>query len=135
MRDGKGAFLAALSKQVSIDVTPVVAETIAALHAVMWCIEQGFKRVVFEGDSLQVVNEVNSIHPCDSLYGHLIEDIKTGIQTLDVAIFSHVEREANGAAHELAVDARTHVTDTIRWTTIPPSICGIVRREEVSPSL
>jgi ribonuclease HI len=94
MRDGKGSFLAALSKQVSIDVTPVVAEIIAALHAVMWCIEQGFKRVVFEGDSLQVVNEVNSIHPCDSLYGHLIEDIKTGIQTLDVAIFSHVKREA-----------------------------------------
>jgi ribonuclease HI len=113
----------------------VVAETIAALHAVMWSIEQGFKRVVFEGDSLQVVNEVNSIHPCDSLYGHLIEDIKTGIQTLDVAIFSHVKREANSAAHELAVDARTHVIDTIRWTTIPPSICGIVRREEVSPSL
>jgi hypothetical protein len=72
---------------------------------------------------LQVVKEVNSINPCDSLHGHLIEDIKTGIWTFNVVLFSHVKREANGAAHELAVDARTHVIDTITWTTIPPSIC------------
>jgi ribonuclease HI len=104
------------------------------LHNI-WCKEHGFTRVSFVGDSLQVVKEVNSIHPCDNLHGHLIEEIKTSIQTLGLVLFSHVKREANCAAHELAVGARTHVIDTIRWNTIPPSICGIVRREEVSPSL
>lgn len=134
VRDEKGFFLAALSKQLRIDVSPVVAETLAALHAVMFCIEQGYSKAWFEGDALQVVKEVNSEFPCDTMHGHLIEAIKDGLQGLHQIRFTHVKREANDVAHELAVGARTHVIDTIRWTSIPPCISGIVRREELHPS-
>jgi hypothetical protein len=68
--------------------------------------------VSFEGDSLQVVNEVNTSNPCQSLHGHFIEDIKEGICSLEQVSFIHVSREANEAAHTLAVEARSHVTDT-----------------------
>jgi hypothetical protein len=135
IRNDKGMFLAALSKRVQIEVRPVVAETLTALHAVLFCVEMGYSEAWFEGDALQVVNEVNSTKPCDSMHGHLVEAIKKGLQGLNRLLFTHVQRELNVAAHELAVAARTHVMDTIRWTSIPPCICGIVRREEISPSL
>ena len=116
-----------------IEVEPVVAESFAALHAVIFCLELGYSKAWFEGDALQVVNEVNSMMPSDSLHSHLIKDIKEGLQGLNQMLFTHAKREANLAAHELAVGARTHVIDIIRWNSIPPCICGIVRREEIHP--
>jgi hypothetical protein len=38
-RDDKGRFLAAVSKQERLVMEPVVAETLAALNAVLWCQE------------------------------------------------------------------------------------------------
>jgi hypothetical protein len=114
IRNDKGMFLAALSKRVQIEVRPVVAETLTALHAVLFCVEMGYSEAWFEGDALQVVNEVNSAKPCDSMHGHLVEAIKKGLQGLNRLLFTHVQRELNVAAHELAVAARTHVMDTIR---------------------
>lgn len=46
-RDDKGIFLAVLSKQLLIKVNPVVAETLVALHAVLFCKEQGYLTVIF----------------------------------------------------------------------------------------
>ncbi|XP_059429170.1 uncharacterized protein LOC132162980 [Corylus avellana] len=134
-RDEKGSFLAALSKQMRTDISPVGAEIYAALHAVQFCIEQCYSKAWFEGDALQVVKEVNSELPCESMHGHLTEAIKEHLQGLNQAILTHTRREANAAAHELAVEARTHVIDTVRWTSIPPCICCIVRREESLSSL
>lgn len=62
---------------------------------------------------MQIVNVVNMEFHCNSMYGHLVDDIKNGLQGLDHASFTHVRRAANVAAHELAIEARTHVTDTI----------------------
>jgi hypothetical protein len=103
-----------VSKQESIEVEPVVAETFAALTAIIVCLEQNFQDVIFEGDALQVVKEVNSDKHCSSYYGHLVEDVKQGLKRLKSAKFSHVRRSANVSAHELAMVARTHVTDVIR---------------------
>jgi hypothetical protein len=74
-----------------------------------------------------VVNVVNTQNPCGSNYGHLIEDIKEGLQKLSSTRFIHVRRNANTVAHTLAVEARTHVMGTTRWNFLPPSICVIVR--------
>jgi hypothetical protein len=118
-RDDKGTFLAALSKQLLIKVNLVVAATLAALHEVLFCKEQGYLTAIFEGDTLQVVKDVNLENLSNNMHGHIIEDIKAGIQTLNQVCFTHAKREANAITHELAVGARTHVIDTIRWTSIP----------------
>jgi hypothetical protein len=128
-RDEKGKFLTAISKQESIEVELVVTETFAALTAITMCLEQNFQDVIFEGDALQVVKEVNSDKHCNNYYGHLVEDVKHGLKRLKSAKFSHVRHSANVAAHELAMLARTHVTDVIRWNILPPNISGIVQRE------
>ncbi|XP_059446627.1 uncharacterized protein LOC132178194 [Corylus avellana] len=107
---------------------------LAALYAVTFCREEGYRSTIFEGDALQVVNDVNSTNQCQSMHGHLIEDIKVALQALNQACFTHAKREANAAAHALAVGARNHVIDTMRWSSIPSCIYGIVRREESFPS-
>jgi hypothetical protein len=38
-RDCRGVFLAAFSQQLNYDVSPVIAEALAAVHAVVFCIE------------------------------------------------------------------------------------------------
>jgi ribonuclease HI len=128
-RDDKGCFLAAVSKQERIKAEPVVAETLAAFNAILLCEEHNFQDVILEGDALQVVKEVNSDKHCSSYFGHLVEDVKNGLRSLNSAKFSHVRRSANVVAHELALLASTHVTDVIRWNVLPPNISGIVHRE------
>ena len=128
-QDEKGNFLATVSKQERIEVELKVAEMLVAINAIIWCQEQNFQDVIFEGDALQVVKEVNSNRHCSSYYGHLVEDVKHGLRRLKSAKFSHVCHSANVVAHELATLARTHVTDVIRWNFLPPSISGIVQRE------
>jgi hypothetical protein len=91
-RDETGKFVAAVSKKERVAVEPVVAETLAALSAIQWCQEQSFQDVIFEGDALQVVKEVNSDRPCSSYYGHLVEDVKVGLRRLNSTRFCHVRR-------------------------------------------
>jgi ribonuclease HI len=128
-RDEKGKFVGAVSKKERIAVEPVVAETLAALFAILWCQEQNYHDVILEGDALQVVNAVNNDRQCSSYYGHLVEDVKLGLRRLNCTKFCHVRHSANAAAHELAFLARTHVTEVINWNFLPPCISDIVQRE------
>jgi hypothetical protein len=75
---------------------------------------------------MQVVNLINSEKPCNCGYGHLVEDIQEGSRSLGEIRFQHVRRTSNKVAHELALLARTHVTN-MRWMSIPTCIGGIVR--------
>jgi hypothetical protein len=113
-RDFRKVFLAAFSQQQNIDASPVGAEALATVHTAVFCLEQGYTKVSFEGDSLRIVNEVNTSNPCQSSNVHFIEEIKERIRSLEQVLFIHVSREANGAAHTLAVEARSHVTDNNR---------------------
>jgi hypothetical protein len=68
---------------------------------------------------------INSDKPCKNGYGHLVEDIREVSRSLGETRIQHVWRTANKAAHELALLARTHVTN-MRWYSIPSCISGIV---------
>jgi ribonuclease HI len=130
VRDERGEFVEAETNYRKMQVEPVVAETLAALQALNLCTERGYQSVIMEGDALQVINLINSVEPCNSGYGHLVEDIRAGSRRVGGIRFQHVRRTANKAAHELAVLARTRVTN-MRWTSIPSCVSGIVRDERL----
>jgi hypothetical protein len=46
-RDGRGSFLAAATKVLFLEVDPVVAESLAATHALILCHELGVQQVIF----------------------------------------------------------------------------------------
>jgi ribonuclease HI len=130
VRDGKGDFVVAETKFMRMHAEPVVAEILAATQALNLCNEKGYQRVIMEGDALQVIDMINSVEPCNSGYGHLVEDIRARNRCVGGIHFQHVRRKANKAAHELAVLARTRVTN-MRWMSIPSCVSGIVRDESL----
>ncbi|XP_059428671.1 uncharacterized protein LOC132162451 [Corylus avellana] len=131
-RDATGQFLAACGIKTKIIEDPTVAEAYAALHAVLFAKKMGFENVMFEGDALAVVKAINADGICESSYGHFVEDVKSFRREFTRASFIHVLRGANSAAHTLAKEACTHVTNIHWWHYIPPCIGDIVRKEETT---
>lgn len=69
-RDGAGRFLSDCSIKKWMMVLPIVAKVVAAFHTMLFAKEKGFMHVIFEGDALTIVNDMNSNHPCESSHGH-----------------------------------------------------------------
>jgi len=51
--------------------------------------------------------------PNKSIYEHLVEGIKFGMQSFRTSNLVHVKKDANSAAHGLTREVVTHVVDTI----------------------
>jgi hypothetical protein len=60
-------------------VDSVTTKTMAAIQGMFLGKERGAKGIILEGDANQIVMVVNSSQPCNSIYGHLIEDIQEGM--------------------------------------------------------
>jgi ribonuclease HI len=129
VRDCEGFVLVARSTTFFLAIDPTMAEAWAALQAVLFCKELGFFYICFEGDSLQVVKESSTNLGNMSRYGHILEGIKSGLQSFRSANIVYVKREANSAAHGLARAAVTHIVDSIWMEEIHPQIYDIVIRE------
>jgi hypothetical protein len=81
-----------------------------------FCKEIGFTRIVLEGDTLQIVREINSESPQLSRYGHPVDDIRKILSSLCYFQVVHIKKNANEAAHDLAKE------------TIPCHRFNLVRR-------
>jgi ribonuclease HI len=125
--------LGAKSKCFSLAVDAKIAEAMAAIYAVLFCKEVGFLDVIFEGDALQVVREMNSKPPYASRIGHYVESFQQERVGLRYSTFAHAYREANGVAHALARYAISCKIDNVWLEDIPPFILAIVTRELVVP--
>jgi hypothetical protein len=104
-RNCAGNFLGAkcIHQQISVDLK--LPEAMAALNAVLFSKEVGrFLNVMFEGDALQVVFEINSDPPFLNRVGHFIESIHLELGLLRSSCFAFIPREANSIAHTLAKD-------------------------------
>jgi hypothetical protein len=93
---------------------PEVAESIAARRAVPFCEELGFHSVVFEGDSLNAVNALNSHTPCWRTCGSTVEDTRDRLLQLHTWSVQYVRREANQVAHFLTKHALS-VNQDVVW--------------------
>jgi ribonuclease HI len=70
-RNADGRFIGVWGERMKTSVTPMTAEALAALHAVIFARDKGYEDVIFEGDALQVVSAVNSNNPCETNFGTL----------------------------------------------------------------
>ena len=57
--------------------------------------------MVIEGDSLQVIQAIIDTRPVQTLYGHIIDEIKL-LSSIFTCSFLHVNRKGNMLAHVLA---------------------------------
>lgn len=93
-RDYTGHIIAALSQKIRSPHSVEMVEALACNQALVFVQELSLSQVVFEGDSLQIVQAVNSQGACLTLCGHVIEEIQCLRRGLLFSCFQHVKREA-----------------------------------------
>jgi ribonuclease HI len=128
--DDHGRVHAAVSKTLDTFHEPVLGESFAALHAVEFCRDLGLREVIFEGDSLQVVNMIRDHEESWSRFGQVVADIKTVLGSFRRCDFQHVRRAQNNAAHGLAKESVREVIDRVWMEEIPICILDTVFSEQ-----
>ncbi|KAL0001482.1 hypothetical protein SO802_015263 [Lithocarpus litseifolius] len=98
------------------------AEVMACQKAIEFSMEAGFARLIIEGDSLNVINNLSDSAKNRSLLGHIYDDIKSQLRGMHVLSFIWVKRCGNVVAHSLAKHAR-NLNDNMYWIkdTPPPA--------------
>jgi ribonuclease HI len=132
-RDNNGNVLGSKSLTKKVVTAPKLVEAMIAYEAVVFCKEVGFYEIILEGDAQQVVNDVNSRTPNHDVAGHFVEGIIMEMQGLREVSISHVGRDANNVAHQLAKDASTKEIDYVWLEDCPNFILHAVLREISSP--
>ncbi|KAF5468409.1 hypothetical protein F2P56_012561 [Juglans regia] len=88
IRDWSGPFTATLRSPSNSFPDPTLGEALATLRAVQFGTEMGLRNVIFEGDSLLVVNGINSLAEDWSSEGLIYQDIKLLLSNYSSCHFS-----------------------------------------------
>ncbi|OMO82140.1 hypothetical protein COLO4_23207 [Corchorus olitorius] len=100
-RDEDGQVLGAIAGQIVMVADAFSAECLAAIKAVNWAKDMGFRQVEIEGDALSIIRKVNAVVPDFSPIGPYIADLKFLSSLFISCIFLHVRRDGNAVAHAL----------------------------------
>ncbi|KAK9029055.1 hypothetical protein V6N11_026180 [Hibiscus sabdariffa] len=106
-RDNAGNIVASCVVPFNNVVDVLVVESFACFQAVRYAKDLGFRRVIFEGDSLNVVKKINEGMLDRSVIAPIIYDICVAAMDFESVSFTFVRRDANRAVHTLARDYRT----------------------------
>lgn len=83
---------------------PLLAEAIAALQAVLFFHDWGFRNIILEGDSSQVVQGLKSSEENGTSIGMILVDARSLLANFDAWAGQH-GRNNNKTAHALGKDA------------------------------
>ncbi|KAK9271754.1 hypothetical protein L1049_002117 [Liquidambar formosana] len=72
------------------------------------------RSIVVEGDSVEVIDALNSAASLVNSFGLLVEDIHNASRLFNEVTFSHVQREVNEVAHGLVRHER-NIKDFCVW--------------------
>ncbi|XP_075659226.1 uncharacterized protein LOC142629127 [Castanea sativa] len=120
IRDNNGVALASCSEKIHQAYKPKEVEVLAALRAVSFVLELGFRNAILEGDSLDLIKALKSAECSLSPIGLLIDDVKRVANNFVRLFYSHVKRNSNRVAHSLAKNA-LRIPDFQVWMEDVPS--------------
>ena len=115
VRDWRGETIGALSTSVPTAQTVVKLEALACRQAMLFAVELGLQDVVFEGDSLQVIQTLNLDGTDHLTYGHIFKDIRIQVAALSSFEFIFNTRHCNIVADALAKKVK-NCRETRIWT-------------------
>ena len=102
IRDNYGAVLASCSESIFQAYEAGVTEALAARKALSFAHELGFQNVILEGDALHLIQALKSQEQNLCPLGLLVEDVKIYSNHFQRVLYSHVKRNGNCVAHDLA---------------------------------
>ncbi|KAF5468835.1 hypothetical protein F2P56_012951 [Juglans regia] len=129
IRDHQGLVIGALRANRLLRGSAFDVEAYRLLLASVFYKEIGVRQFCLEGDSKQVVDQLNQDSSNWSIGGCLISDAKTILNSAAVWSISHVYREANMAAHRLAKTAFECTEDVYDIEICPSCILHVVTKE------
>ena len=118
VRDSQGLFLHAASRVVNGLFQVGELETLGLREALSWIKQLGFERVIFEIDSLQVLQALQNRVADFSAFGVLIKDCLSLLQGEHYFSVAFTKRQNNVATHILARNAIRHA-DFMVWNDPP----------------
>ena len=95
-------MLASCSEKIHQAYKPEEVEALAALKAVSFALELGFRSAILEGDSLGLIKALKSTECSLSPTGLLVDDVKRVANSFERLLYSHVKRNDNRVIHSLA---------------------------------
>ncbi|MBA0701815.1 hypothetical protein Goari_027351, partial [Gossypium aridum] len=101
LRDQRGNVIASKIACHESIPSPFAAEAVACTVAMKLCLDLGLRILEVEGDSLTVIKKAKSNEDDRSEISAYIEDMKKMTKDFQVCTFKHVQRSANGVAHQL----------------------------------
>ena len=116
--DSQGLFLHAASRVVNGLFQVRELETLGLREALSWIKQLGFERVIFEIDSLQVVQALQNRVADFSEFGALIKDCLSFLQGEHYFSVAFTKRQNNVVAHILTRNAIRHA-DFMVWNDPP----------------
>ena len=131
IRDNNVAMLASCSEKIHQAYNPEEVEVLAALKAVSFALELGFRSAILEGESLGLIKALKSAECSLSPTGLLIDDVKRVANSFVQLLYSHVKRNGNRIAHSLAKNA-LRIPDFQVWMEdVPSHIVSILQLDVV----
>ena len=100
-------------------------ETLACRRAVTFALEVGIQDVTFEGDSLTMIQAINSGGASEAPYDNLIEDILVSVSSFSSIVFEHVKRTCNRVVDALAKKAKFGDVFQAWMGDLPPNIAPL----------
>lgn len=93
VRNWEGEMVASLCMPKKLINDPVMAEIVALDRAMELSLEIGLEHVIFEGDALAVIKDVQNIEECQFWQGQIIEEITASFQGRQVVGVSSIYKE------------------------------------------
>lgn len=100
---------------------PLESEAKATEVGIMFAREVGIRDVLFEGDSLVLINAIHGLNEVDPSVQNVVRGILQSVQGFCTFAFSHTKRQGNAPAHSLAQHA-VNVEDSLVWLKESPYI-------------
>ena len=119
--------MGALSSSIPMAVADLKA--LACLKVVQFALELGLTRVVFEGDSIVIINALP--HGVDDMasFGNILDNIRMHFAVFQFVEFVYVNRSCNTVADALAKKAKSDVGVQVWLNDLPADIASLVLRD------
>ena len=125
IRNRSGEVVAAMSECIPLPNSIVEVEAMACRRVMKFASEIGAQEVIFEGDSLIVIQALNNGGASEASYGNMIDDIIVLATHLSKVEFNHVKRSCNRVADALAKKAKTGDVFQAWIENLPPDIAPL----------
>ena len=126
IRNSHGEVMASLFKKILKPSSVTALELLAARLAVLFAWEIDLHQIVLEGDSEFVISSLKSGTNLGSMYGPVIRDVLSFVNSFQSVSFSHSYRQGNAVVDALTKRARLSFQLLVWMKSVPSNVVHFV---------